>query len=791
MTAAETRPVADTRARPLQTAAVLGAGVMGARIAAHLANAGLQVDLLDLAGKDGQPGAAEAGLKAARESRPAAFYVPENARRIRPGSFDADLGRIAAADWVIEAVVEDLAIKRRLLVEAAAYLRPDAALTTNTSGLPIAAVGAELPPEVQRRWFGTHFFNPPRYMRLLEVIPGPGTAAAAMDRVLDFADRRLGKGVVRAKDTPNFIANRIGTFALMRTLQLMAEMELTTEQVDALTGPVLGWPKSATFRTADLVGLDLLAKVVANAYDNLPNDEARAIFQLPEYLREMIRRGWLGDKSGQGFYRKGERSAGGEREILTLDLARMEYRPRQKARFAALELAKTRDDLPGRLKELLASRDVAGQFLWRLLSSVWLYAARRIPEIADGPEPIDRAMQWGFNWQLGPFALWEAAGFEAVAERMERDGEALPPWAADRRAAAAAGRSQAAAGSEPAGVLRLEVIRRAGGVVEQNAGASVLDLGDGVGGIEFHAKMNAIGEDILRLTTRALTARDSPFEAWVIGNEGENFSVGANLMLLLLAIQEDDWDEVDLAVRAFQGMTQAIRFSPRPVVAAPFQLALGGGCEVMLHAARVTAAAETYCGLVELGVGLIPAGGGTTAMARRAILAAEGWGGGGKTAESLPRQAAIQNVFTTVGMANVATSGEEARQLGFLRQGDIIVPNRDRLLATAKAEARRLADEGYAPPAAARVPAPGPNVRATLEMGAYLMRQADYITVYEQHLAAKLAAVLCGGGAPAGMELPEERWLELERETFLSLCGEAKTQERMRYTLQTGKPLRN
>ncbi|MGH9527873.1 MAG: enoyl-CoA hydratase/isomerase family protein, partial [Terriglobales bacterium] len=353
------------------------------------------------------------------------------------------------------------------------------------------------------------------------------------------------------------------------------------------------------------------------------------------------------------------------------------------------------------------------------------------------------------------------------------------------------GRAPAAAASEPAGVLRLEVIRRAGGVVEQNAGASVLDLGDGVGGIEFHAKMNAIGEDILRLTTRVLTARESPFEAWVIGNEGENFSVGANLMLLLLAIQEDDWDEVDLAVRAFQGMTQAIRFSPRPVVAAPFQLALGGGCEVMLHAARVTAAAETYCGLVELGVGLIPAGGGTTAMARRAILAAEGWGGGGKTAESLPRQAAIQTVFTTVGMAKVATSGEEARQLGFLRQGDIIVPNRDRLLATAKAEARRLADEGYAPPTAAWVPAPGPNVRATLEMGAYLMRQADYITDYEQHLAGKLAAVLCGGGAPAGMELPEERWLELERETFLSLCGEAKTQERMRYTLQTGKPLRN
>lgn len=766
---------------------MLGAGVMGARIAAHLANAGLTVHLLDLPGENGLPTAAMQGLKTAEASRPAAFYVPGNARRIRPGSFAKDLGRLHEADWVIEAVVEDLSIKRALLAQVAPYLRPDAALTTNTSGLPIAAVGAELPPEVKRRWFGTHFFNPPRYLRLLEAIPGPDTDPALMARILDFADRRLGKGVVRAKDTPNFIANRIGTFALMRTLQLMAEMDLSLEQVDALTGPVLGWPKSATFRTADLVGLDLLAHVVENAHANLPNDEEREIFRLPEFVREMIRRGWLGDKSGQGFYKKGERNAAGEREILTLDLAAMEYRPRRKGRFAALELAKTREDLPGRLQELLASREVAGQFLWRLLSSVWRYAARRIPEIADDAATIDQAMRWGFNWALGPFDLWEAAGFDAVAQRMEQEGAALPPWALERRAAGHA--AQAPAG--PPGVVRLEVIRRAGGVVEKNAGASVLDLGDGVGCIEFHSKMNAIGEDILRLATRVLTARESPFEAWVIGNEGENFSVGANLMLLLLAIQEDDWDEVDLAVRAFQGMTQAIRFSPRPVVTAPFQLALGGGCEVMLHAARVAAAAETYCGLVEAGVGLIPAGGGTAAMARRAILGAGALGGDNKATESLPRQEAVRKVFETLGMAKVATSAAEARGMGFLGSGDVIVPNRDRLLATAKAEARRLADEGYAPPAPAWVPAPGPNVRATLEMGAYLLRQAEYITEYEQHLAGKLAGVLCGGGAPAGMEIPEERWLELEREAFLSLCGQAKTQERMRHTLQTGKPLRN
>ncbi|MGH9535064.1 MAG: 3-hydroxyacyl-CoA dehydrogenase family protein, partial [Terriglobales bacterium] len=545
--------------------------------------------------------------------------------------------------------------------------------------------------------------------------------------------------------------------------------------------------KSATFRTADLVGLDLLAHVVANAYDNLPEDEERELFRLPPYLAELIRRGWLGEKSGQGFYKKGERHGEGEREILALDLATLEYRPRQRARFPVLDLAKTRDDLPGRLKEVLASRDPAGQFLWRLLSSVWRYAARRIPEIADQPSQIDQAMRLGFNWTLGPFELWEAAGFDDVVRRMEQEGASLPAWAQQRRAAG----QPAALPPDPPGVLRLEVIRRAGGVVRQNAGAGVLDLGDGVGCIEFHSKMNAIGEDILRLATAALTDRDSPFEAWVIANEGENFSVGANLLLLLMAIQEGEWEDVDLAVRAFQGMTQAIRHSPRPVVAAPFQMALGGGCEVMLHAAEVVAAAETYCGLVELGVGLIPAGGGTAAMARRAILGAEALRPGAATTESLPRQEAIRAVFETVAMAKVATSAAEARRLGFLRHGDVIVPNRARLVATAKAEARRLADEGYGPPAPVSVPAPGPNVRATLELGAYLMRAAGYITDYEQHLAGTLAGVLCGGGAPAGMELPEERWLELEREAFLSLCGEPKTQERIRHTLQAGKPLRN
>ena len=791
-------------ARPIEAVAVLGAGTMGARIAAHCANAGLAVHLLDL------PGAAERGLKAAVEGKPAAFFAPELARRIRLGSFD-DLAPVAQADWVIEAVVEDLAIKRKLLTAVAPLLAPHAALTTNTSGLPVTAVGAELPPEVKRRWFGTHFFNPPRYLRLLEIIPTADTDRALLETIAEFADRRLGKGVVLAKDTPNFIANRIGTFSMLTVLRLMEEMDLDVEQIDALTGPALGWPKSATFRTADLVGVDLLAHVIENSYQNLAGDEKRELYRVPAPVRALLERGWLGEKSGQGFYRRGARTESGEREILVLDLKTMEYRPRRKPRFPSLDLARTIDDPAERLRAVLGGADAAGQFLWRLLSEVLDYAARRIPEIADQPYEIDRAMRWGFGWQAGPFAMWDALGLEATVARMEKEQRQPAEYvrrllasgaksfyrdaplerAASGREAVSPATLAYAAVPEPEGVFHLDALRRAGREVQRNPGCSLLDLGDGVGGLEFHAKMNAIGADIVALVTQALRDGASRFEAFVIGNEAENFSAGANLMLLLLAIQDEDWDEVELAVRAFQGMTQAIRRSPRPVVAAPFGLTLGGGCEVMLHAAQVTAHAELYAGLVELGVGLIPAGGGTKEMTVRALRAAERVRGPGSRGESVAVQEALKQAFETVAMAKVSTSAVEAQTLAYLSPDAVIVPNRDRVLAVAKEEALRLAREGYRPPAPALVPAAGPNVRATLQMGVYLMRQAGYITDFEQKLANKLAHIMAGGDAPAGAPIGEDYLLDLEREAFLSLCGEAKTRERIQFTLKTGKPLRN
>ncbi len=791
--------------RPIERAVVLGAGTMGARIAAHCANAGLAVQLLDLTAD-----AAARGLKVALEGKPAAFYAADRARLVKTGGFD-NLEAIPSADWVIEAVVEDLAIKRQLLARVAPLLNPEAALTTNTSGLPVTAVGAELPAAVRRRWFGTHFFNPPRYLRLLEVIPTAETDRALMERVADFADWRLGKGIVVAKDTPNFIANRIGTFSMMTVMRLMAELDLGVEQIDALTGPALGWPKSATFRTADLVGLDLLAHVVENSYRNLPNDERREAFCLPAPLRAMIERGWIGDKSGQGFYKKGGRGPGGEREILALDLKSMEYRPRQKAQFPSLEMARTIEDPGERLRAVVNAKDVAGQFLWKLLSEVFDYAARRIPEIADQPYEIDRALRWGFGWSQGPFAMWDALGLEATVARLEREGR--PPAEYVRRLLASGARffyrdaplERAPSGREfaapatlayrpvplPDGVVLLEPLRRAGREVARNAGCSLLDLGDGVGCLEFHAKMNAIGADIVSLVTETLRAAESRFDAFVIGNEAEHFSAGANLMLLLLAIQEEEWDEVELAVRAFQGMTQAIRRSPRPVVAAPFGMTLGGGCEVMLHAAQVTAHAELYAGLVELGVGLIPAGGGTKEMTVRALRAAEQVRGPGSRGESVAVQEAIKQAFETVAMAKVSTSALEAQALGYLAPDAVTTPNRERLLAVAKSEALRLLREGYRPPPPAVVPAPGSNVRATLQLGVYLMRQAEYITEHEQKLANKLAHVMSGGDVPAGTPIGEDYLLDLEREAFLSLCGEAKTRERIQYTLKTGKPLRN
>jgi 3-hydroxyacyl-CoA dehydrogenase len=799
----------------VQSVTVLGAGTMGARIAAHLANNGVRCDLLDIAGAAGdRNAAARRGLEATRKGRPAAFYDATAASLIRIGNFEDDLDRVRQADWIIEAVVEDLAIKRTLLAKVAPLLRPDALLTTNTSGIPVAAIGAELPPAVRRRWFGTHFFNPPRYMKLLEVIPAPETDPPALARIADFCDRRLGKGIVQAKDTPNFIANRIGTFSMLNVLRVMQQMNFSIEQVDALTGPALGWPKSATFRTADMVGLDLLAHVVRNSYENLPADPERELFRVPPFLEEMLRRGWLGEKTGQGFYKR-QKAAGGESEILALDLATFEYHPRARVRFPSLDIAKNTDDPAARLKAIVFARDPAGDFLWRTLSGLFLYSAQHLAEIADDPWQIDRAMRWGFNWRMGPFEMWDALGLEEVVIRLHAEGRTIPDYVTqllasgaksfyrDAPAPSATGLQREAFSPRsrnwapvpvPHGVLALDPLRRAGRELRRNAGCSVIDLGDGVGCLEFHAKMNAIGADIMQMVTATLRDTKSPFDAFVVSNDGENFSAGANLMLLLMEIQEANWDDVSLATQSFQAMTMAIKRSPRPVVVAPFGLALGGGCETLLHGAAAVAHAELYCGLVELGVGLIPAGGGTKEMSLRAVRASErlhgaspGAGGG----ESVAVQEAIKAAFETIALAKVSTSAAEARRLGLLRTSDVIVPNRDRLLSTAKSEALRLVAEGYTPPPNESWPAPGVNVRATLQLGAYLMHEGGYITDYELKLAHKLAYVLCGGDVAGGTVVDEDYMLALEREAFLSLCGERKTQERIQHTLKTGKPLRN
>jgi 3-hydroxyacyl-CoA dehydrogenase len=824
--------------------AILGAGTMGARIAAHFANAGVPSYLLDIVPPGAQGAArngfernriAAAGLDAARKSKPAAFMEPSLARFVTVGNFEDDLGKLAEVDWIIEAVVENLDIKRALLKKVEAVRKPGTIITTNTSGLPVGTIAEGFSDEFRRAWFGTHFFNPPRYMRLLELIPTADTDRALMDSVARFSDVHLGKGVVLAKDTPNFIGNRIGTFSVLNVMRLMQEMDLSIEEVDALTGQAVGWPKSATFRTIDLVGLDILGHVVSNmtsetrveAGDSPAAFDERSDLKLPDFYRQMLERKWLGDKTKGGFYKKVKAGEGKEDERLALDWKTLEYHPRQKPKFAALDMAKNIEDTGARLRTLLGMEgggpqkgDKAGAFLWSALSDLWTYSANRVPEISDSVVEIDRAMRLGFNWELGPFELWDAAGVEATVARMKKEGK---PIAANVEKLFAAGQTSwytddpktpsgrkywdLASGSwqpvqVPPGVWSVTVAKKSNGVVKKNSGASLVDLGNGVACIEFQSKMNSLGTDIISLITQSLKpgGPGDNFDAFVITNDATNFSVGANLMLLLMSVQEEEWDDVDLVIRQFQGMTQAIKFSPKPVVVAPFGLCLGGGTEISLHAAARQPHAELYTGLVEVGVGLLPGGGGCKEMLLRAVdraAAARGVppsGGSQKEAliGSVEMMEAMKRAFETIATAKVATSAHEARAFGFLNDGDGITMNRERALSDAKARALELVRAGYEPPVPRTdIPAPGENLLAALKMGVHLMRQGDYITDYEVKLGHKIAEVLCGGNVTPGTPLSEQYILDLEREGFKSLCGEKKTQERIQYTLKTGKTLRN
>ena len=786
---------------------VLGAGVMGAAIAAHLANAGLEVRLLDripdtLTDDEAARGLsledpavrnrfAVLGLDRAQQARPAPFFLPAYAQRITPGNFADDLPRLADCDWVIEAVVEHPGVKAELLQSVAPHLRGDALLTSNTSGLSIARLAAALPEEVRPRFFATHFFNPPRYLRLVELVPQPATDPAALAFMTGFLRRRLGKGVVTCKDTPNFVGNRIGLFSLLNAMHHMQGLGLSIAEVDAVCGPATARPKSAVFRTADLVGLDTLAFVARHSFELLADDEARDLYRVPAFLQALLDDGRLGDKSGAGFYRK-ERSAEGK-QILAWDWQGGEYRLPAKPAFPCLAAAKQAGDAAARLRAVLAGDDPGARFAWLTLRDTLLYAVNRVPEISDEVVGIDRAMRWGFGWELGPFEMLDAIGVDAFIARAAADGAAVPAalYGVPAFYRVAGGRLEqfdlGERGYLPvpvaAGTLQLEVIRKSGGVVASKPACTLLDLGDGVFGLEFHGKMNTIGADVLQMLPQALARAEGEGVALVVGSQGAQFSAGADLMMLAFAMQMKQFAEIDKMVRAFQQATMAIKCAQVPVVAAPFGLTLGGGCEFTMHATAALAHAETYMGLVEIGAGLLPAGGGTKELALRAVQAA-----GAAEADVGPL---IVRAFRLIGLARVSTCADELFDMGLLRAGDQVCMDLDGQLGAAKALALALVPTHRPLRPVEAFPAPGRSLAASLKSQLWNLEQGSQITAYERTIAARVADILCGGDVPAGTPLSEQYLLDLEREGFLSLCGEAKTLERIGHLLKTGKPLRN
>jgi 3-hydroxyacyl-CoA dehydrogenase len=789
----------ETARRParaeVQKTVVLGAGTMGAQVAAHLVASGIDVVLLDLvppalAAGDDRSGLARRAVAGLARIKPSPLHLPEHAARIVPGNFEDDWTQLEDADWVLEAVVESLEVKRQLLARVAAVVPEHAFVTTNTSGLGIAAMSSHLPVGFRRRFFGTHFFNPPRYLKLLETIPGPDTDLSALASMERFLEEIVGKGVVRCKDTPNFIGNRIGLFAMALTLRTMVDLDMTIEEVDALTGPAIGRPRSATFRTADIAGVDVVARVARNLYEGATGDPERDTFVLPEFVGRMLERGLLGAKAGGGFYRKQDA------RILALDWKTLEYREQAKPRFASVEAARAVEDSGERIRAILRGKDKAASFLWRVLSASCLYAAALVPEISDDIASVDRAMEWGYAWGAGPFRLLDSLGVRQVAERVRAEGRPLPAllealvgsgresfYGTEAGTRTVFGPGGTAALPQRTGVVELEAVKRAGGLRKKNAGASLVDLGDGCGLVEFHSKMNALGTDAISMLSVAAREAREHFDALVVSNQGENFSAGANLMLVLLAAQEEEWDELDLIVRQFQAANMALKYATLPVVVAPFGLTLGGGCEVALHGHRVRASAETYMGLVEVGVGLVPAGGGSTEMALRALDRCAGVA----DADPFPF---LKRAFETIAFAKVSTSGREALRM-FLGPADSVSPNPDRLIQDAKDIALAAARAGYR---AGRprddVPVLGRPALATFKVGIHNALRAKHISEHDALIGTKVASILCGGDRAPGTA-SEQHFLDLEREAFLSLLGTQKTRERIQHMLKTGKPLRN
>ncbi|MGE3274560.1 MAG: 3-hydroxyacyl-CoA dehydrogenase NAD-binding domain-containing protein [Vicinamibacterales bacterium] len=767
----------------INAVAVLGAGTMGAQIALHAANAGLPALLLDVSRE-----AARGGLERARRLTPDPQFTPDAWKLVTTGSFDEDLAGIAKTDWVIEAIVERLDVKQSLLARVDEARRAGTIVSSNTSGIPIAALAEGRSDDFRRHWLGTHFFNPPRYLRLLELIPTAETAPGVIAEVTRVADHLLGKGVVVAKDTPNFIGNHVALYGVARTLEALASGRFTIEEIDQVTGRAIGRPGSATFRTMDLAGVDILAHVMENLHERLASAADRAAFAVPPLVTSMVERGLLGDKAGQGFYQK-RKNDKGESEIWTLDPATLDYREKQPATIGSIEAGKSIDDLGERLRTLFASRDKAGEFLRETLAPTLVYTARIAPDIAHSIDDVDRVMRWGFGWELGPFELFDAIGVTDVMAAAEAvGGHAMaggtPPLVQE---VLDAGRNRFRDGLVPPAapdLLLLRTAREAGRVVKKNAGASLVDLGDGVFCVEFHSKMNAIGADTVQMLLAGVRHASEQGVALVVGNDAPNFSAGANLMLVLLEAQEGNWDEIDLMVRGFQQATMALRYADVPVVVAPAGMTLGGGTEIALHADRVQAAGETYMGLVEVGVGLIPAGGGTKEMLVRAMSQLPA-----PQSDPLPY---VQKAFETVALAKVSGSGPDAVRLGYLAATDAFTMNRERLIADAKAAALDRVREGYHRPAPrTAIPVGGESLSAALRLGVHLAWRAGRASLHDKLIGEALAHIFAGGQLPHPTTVSEQYLLDLEREAFLRLLGQRKTLERIQFTLKTGKPLRN
>ena len=798
--------------RSIKKVAILGSGIMGSRIACHFANIGVQALLLDIVPQEANEAEQSKGLTTADpvvrnrivndafqstlKSKPAALYNKSFSSRITLGNFEDNMKDIGDCDWVMEVVVERLDIKKIVFEQVEKYRTPGTLITSNTSGIPIHLMLEGRSDDFKKHFCGTHFFNPPRYLQLLEIIPTPETDPEIVDFLMHYGDRFLGKTTVLCKDTPAFIANRVGIYAILKVVDAMKKFNLNVDQVDKLTGPIIGRPKSATFRTSDIVGLDTLVNVANGLYEGLPDDEARETFKLPEIIAKLKENNWLGDKTKQGFYKK-TKDAKGKTQILTLDLGSMEYKPKQKIKFATLELTKPIDNVKDRFKVLLGGKDVAGEFYREAFYGLFQYVSNRIPEISDELYKIDDAVCAGFGWEVGPFATWDLVDVPQTVAKMEEAGYKPNQWVYDMLESGKSSFYNVEHGARQyydipskeyktvpgaEAFIVLDNLRE-NNVVWSNAGATIFDLGDEVLGVEFHTKMNTLGGEVVEGINKAITLAEENYKGLVIGNQGAQFSAGANLAMLFMYAIEQEYDEVDFMIRHFQDTMMRVRYSSIPVVVAPHGLTLGGGCEMTMHADKVQAAAETYIGLVEVGVGLIPAGGGTKEFAKRVSDRFE-------TGDV--ELNALQNAFMNIATATVATSAYEAFDMNILRRGDEVSVSKNRQIADAREAVLELADAGYVQPLqATNIKVQGKAGLALVAAGVNGMKMGGYVSDHDMKIANKIAWIMCGGDLSYPQEVSEQYLLDLEREAFLSLTGEPKTLERIQAILNGGKPLRN